>query len=195
MHSGSRCPGEVQREPCRADAERLARGRRGCYRFRMALNPKYVDPNYRHHPKYATPQAPLNLSGARLKWYDLHRADRPVPPAVRELARSHLTAAQLGFDGELGFVILHRCGEEFYFLITCTWRGNNELWETVYYKENDATPVFSMFPREDSHKPAFCVWELGPVLHEKNAWEKFLLSSRDEAAEHTYLRDTFSGEV
>ena len=42
----------------------------------------------------------------------------------------------------LGFVILHRCGEGFYFLLACTWAGNNELWETVWAKDGDADPTF-----------------------------------------------------
>lgn len=157
------------------------------------LNPKYVDPGYRHVDKVLTAGAPLTVSGARLKWYNLARAEKVVPSAIAELARAHLSKADLGFDGELGFVILHRCGEEFYFLIVNTWRGNNELWETVFYKQDDATPGFSIFPRDSIHKPTFCVWELGAVLHEKLSWEKFLRSGRDEAAEHNYLRDSYSG--
>jgi hypothetical protein len=165
----------------------------------MSVNPKYLDPKYRHHPKETTPQAELELPGARLKWYDIHGAERPVPPAIREMAREHLLtearAGRLGFDGELGFVLLHLCGEKFYFLIVCTWRGSNELWETVHYKENDATPGFSPFARDEPHKPTYCVWELGPVWHEKRAWEAFLTSARDGAAELAYLSDRFAGTV
>src|SRR5687768_7925214 len=161
----------------------------------MSVNPQHVAPSYRHTAKQAISRDPITVPGARLKWYDINPSDRAIPPAIHELARKHLAKEELGFDGELGFVILHRCGEEFYFLIVSTWRGNNELWETVFYKENDGTPGFSLFPREEQHKGTFCVWELGAVLHEKKAWEKFLLSSRDDAAETAYLRDAFSGAV
>ena len=161
----------------------------------MSINPEHVAPSYRHHQKQATPRALLEVKGARLKWYDLHRDDRPIPASIHDLARAHLGRADLGFDGELGFVVLHRCGEEFYFLMVNTWRGNNELWETVFYKENDATPGFSIFPRDEQHKPTFCVWELGPVIHEKKAWDRFLMSKRDDQDEQAYLADAFSGAV
>src|SRR4030095_11816700 len=47
-------------------------------------------------------------------------------------------------------------------------------WEFVYYKQDAATPGFSLFPREGQHKGAYCVWELGPVWHEQQAWVRFL---------------------
>jgi len=89
---------------------------------------KYLDPAYRHHPKLVTPQADIELNGARLKWYDLARAETPVPAVIRQMARDYLTAeanaGRLELDAELGFVVLHFCGEEFFFLIISTWRGN-----------------------------------------------------------------------
>ena len=131
---------------------------------------QHVDPAYRHGPKLVTAQAQLlDLGGVRLKWYDLARAETPVPDAIRSLARDYLIAeskaGRLDLDGELGFVVLHRCEADFHFLIVSTWRGSNELWESVYYKQNAATPGFSLFPREGRHKGAYCVWELGPVWH------------------------------
>ena len=118
---------------------------------------------------------------------------------IHELARScandGLVSGQLAFDGDLGFVILHRCGESFYFLIFSTWRNENELWETVWAKNGENDPVFHQWPREGTHCPAFCVWELGAVCHERVAWSDYLRSDRDVAAREAYLADTFSGEV
>ncbi|HZF32912.1 MAG TPA: hypothetical protein VE914_03855 [Candidatus Angelobacter sp.] len=160
---------------------------------------RHVDPAYRHRPKLVTPQAALELKGARLKWYDLARAEAPVPDGIRALARDYLVAeseaGRLELDGDLGFVVLHRCGEDFFFLIISTWRGENELWESVYYKQNAAMPGFALFPREGRHKGAYCVWELGPVWHEQQAWVRFLISARDAAAEQAYLDDRFAGPV
>lgn len=96
---------------------------------------------------------------------------------------------------DLGFVLLHRCGAEFYFLIVCTWRQANELWETVYYKQDAKMDRFALFPREEPHIPTFCVWELGVVAHEMQAWSRFLKSARDGAAAGAYLDDRFSGPV
>ena len=153
-----------------------------------------IDAGYRHVPKRVTPGEPIETSGAVLKWYGVHPADRPVPEDVTQLARTRLTATPLEAKG-MGFVILHRCGEAFYFLIVCTWRNSNEIWETVFYKNGDSMSEFAPFPRDGEHKPAFCVWELVPVWHEQKAWVRFLTSARDEAAAQAWVQDRYAGEA
>ena len=160
---------------------------------------RQVDASYRHSPKEVAPREGLALGKSRLKWYDIAAPDRPVPSVIADMAIGYLQAehqsGRLELGDELGFVLLHRCGEDFYFLILCTWRGSNELWETVYYKQDDATPGFSLFPRENRHKGTYCVWKMGAVWHETKAWKEYLLSSRDNVAEERYLGDVFAGEV
>ena len=151
-----------------------------------------MDPAYRHISKRAVPGETLRLPGAVLKWYAVSAEDRPVPEGIAILARCHLLGNPPEARG-LGFVILHRCGADFYFLLVSTWRNNNELWETVLYKNGDAMADFDLFPRDESHKPTFCVWELAAVWHEKQAWERFLNSARDEAAAEDWLGDRYSG--
>ncbi len=151
-----------------------------------------VDQKYKHGPKQVTPAESIDTSGAVLKWYRLAPQDRQVPDEIDRLARTYLTKTNLEAKG-LGFVILHRCGEDFYFLIVSTWRGNNELWETVFYKNGDAMKDFDLWPRDGTHKPAFCVWELAPVWHETKSWERFLMSARDEAAARVWSNDLYSG--
>lgn len=160
---------------------------------RMLASGSGVEPAYRHGPKCATPGEPLETRSALLKWYALHRDDAPVPDEVTRLARNFLAARRLAASG-LGFVILHRCGESFYFLIVSTWRNSNELWETVFYMDASMHD-FAPFPREGEHKPVFCVWELVPVWHEQKAWERFLLSSRDDAAAAAWLKDRYAGSA
>ena len=98
-----------------------------------------------------------------LKWYDIAPADEPVPTAIRSLARTDLWAAcaarAVPLSDDLGFVILHRCGPDFYFLITCTWRNDNELWETVWAKTGDAEAAFSPWPA--AGRASACVLRLG----------------------------------
>jgi len=158
-----------------------------------------VRPDYRHISKLARPAATLTLGGAALKWYDIAPAGAPVPADVHALARCSLEEASrrgaLGLAGDLGFVILHRCGQSFYFLIVTTWRNDNELWETVWAKDGDADLRFRPWPAEGSHRPTFCVWELGAVCHERRAWSDYLRSQRGEAARRDYLRAWFEGEV
>jgi hypothetical protein len=151
-----------------------------------------VGPEYRHLPKRVMPGETVEPLGSMLKWYAVHPEDRPVPEGITKLARSYLMKTPLEAQG-LGFVLLHRCGSDFYFLIVCTWRGSNEIWETVFFKDGDAMADFALFPREKTHKPTFCVWELAPVWHEKQAWVRFLESLRDEAAVYVWLGDRYAG--
>ena len=157
-----------------------------------------VRDDYRHSSKLIRPATSITLGDSVLKWYDVAPADEPVPPALQVLARGSLHAAGesgLGLAGDLGFVILHRCGESFYFLLTCTWLNDNELWETLWAKANDEAVAFRPWPIEGPHRPTFCVWELGAVWHEQQAWSEYLRSERDEAAKHAYLRDSYAGPV
>jgi hypothetical protein len=151
-----------------------------------------VTESYQHVSKRITPGDSVEIEGAFLKWYALHLEDGPVPDEIERLARSYLKRSALEAKG-LGFVILHRCGNDFYFLIVCTWRGNNEVWQTVFYKDGAAMADFALWPRERMHKPTYCVWELAAVWHEKESWERFLTSARDEAAAQTWQRDLYTG--
>jgi hypothetical protein len=158
-----------------------------------------VSPDYEHISKLVRPEARLTLGDAFLKWYEIAPADAPVPLAVRALARRNLRdgakAGELALFDDLGFVILHRCGESFYFLLLATWRNDNELWETVWAKESDEAIKFRPWPIHGTHRPTFCVWELGAVWHEQQAWSRYLRTPRDEAAKQAYLRDSIEGEV
>jgi hypothetical protein len=151
-----------------------------------------VKEGYAHSEKWVTPADPIRMSGAAFKWYLLAPKNDPVPQEINRLAQAYLARQSLDAKG-LGFVILHRCGKSFYFLLVSTWRGNNELWETVFYKDGDEMADFDLFPREGAHKPTFCVWEMAAVLHEKEAWEHFLSSARDGAAAKSWLEDRYTG--
>ena len=64
---------------------------------------------------------------------------------------------------------------------------------SVYYKDGDAITDFAIWPRDGTHKPTFCVWELAAVWHEAKAWERFLTSDRRAPAADVWLRDLYSG--
>jgi hypothetical protein len=154
---------------------------------------------YRHAEKMAHAEPSLALGDTVLKWYDVAPDDAPVPLAIRAVARRCLRDAargdELGTLGELGFVVLHRCGEDFYFLLVSTWRNENELWETVWAKAGEEDVLFRPWPTEGAHRPTFCVWELGVVSHEREAWTRYLLSARDGDAARAYVRDCYAGVV
>ena len=161
-------------------------------------NGEGVGASYRHVSKTAQPGQSAALGNTLLKWYEIAPDGEPVPPSVSDLARLGLAdAARLGelrLGGELGFVILHRCGGGFYFLLVSTWQNDNELWETVWARSDDAAG-FRPWLLEGTHRPTFCVWELGAVWHEQRAWSRFLRSERDADAREAYLEDVFAGEV
>jgi hypothetical protein len=158
-----------------------------------------VRSDYVHEPKVVRPGTILVLDDAVLKWYEIAPAETPVPLRVRELAYDALCrgsrTGELDLDGDLGFVILHRCGGSFYFLLVSTWRNENELWETVWAKGGGDSPTFEPWPVEGTHRPTFCVWELGAVCHEQRAWSRYLRSARDAPARQAYLLDTYDGDV
>jgi hypothetical protein len=162
-----------------------------------------IPADYRHEQKLITPGADLALPKAYLKWYDVRLPQVEMPAEVVAEARQFLlaeaAAGRLAIDGELGFVICHRCGDSFYFLLVCTWRDKNEMWESVYIQDystaaSAAGAGFGLFPQGD-HLEVLCVWELGAVLHEQQAWSRYLRSARDEQAKHAYLADRFTGLV
>jgi hypothetical protein len=158
-----------------------------------------VDAAYEHAAKVAAVGPSLALGDTLLKWYEIAPADDPLEPSLSDLARLGLADAcrlgELRLDGGLGFVVLHRCGDGFHFLLVATWQNANELWETVWAKDADADTEFNTWPLDGTHRPTFCVWELGVVAHERLAWTRFLRSRRDGDARHAYLRDTYEGEV
>jgi hypothetical protein len=152
---------------------------------------------YRHVSKVIHPAAAVEAAGGMLKWYDIAEGDKPIPRAIAELARAGVQEAVTGqaLAGELGFAILHRCGESFYFLLITTWRNENELWETVWAKPDERTPAFGPWPIDGMHRPTFCVWELRAVCHEQGAWSRYLRSSRDAVEKRHYLEDTYTGSA
>jgi hypothetical protein len=158
-----------------------------------------VRADYEHIVKRVTPSSPVVFEGATLKWYDIAPADAPIPSEIHDLARScltdGLTTGDFELPDELGFVILHRCGESFYFLLISTWRNENELWETVWAKSGPDDRVFRPWPLARTHHPTFCVWELGAVCHEQRAWTAYLRSTRGETEREEYLASCFAGDV
>ena len=158
-----------------------------------------VREDYLHVSKWITPSAPFNVEGASLKWYDIASGRHPVPDDIHDLARASVrngaATGTLELGGDLGFVVLHRCGEAFYYLLVSTWQNENELWETVWAKDGVGDLTFKQWPLAGTHHPTFCVWELAAVGHEQQAWTAYLQSARDIAARQAYLADAFSGEV
>lgn len=156
-----------------------------------------VTESYRHGPKQAAPGELLRLSGSRLKWYGIARPGVELTDALVAEGRAHLhaeaEAGRLAVHRDVGFVLLHHC-TSVAFLIVCVWRNDNELWKTVYIKDLPGDGEFE----EQVYRglgAMLCVWELGVVGHEQQAWTRYLCSARDDDALETYLEDRFEGMV
>jgi hypothetical protein len=153
---------------------------------------------YKYHKKTITPGEQLNVKGACLKWYNLYRPYNEITQEqiheTRDFIKSEAESGRLKLEGELGFVILHRAGD-YLLLMVNTWRNTNEIWESIYAKKAAESKTYTQMKFEYSHKATYCVWELGVVWHERNAWVRFIESKRDEKAKITYLKDVFDGEI
>jgi hypothetical protein len=154
--------------------------------------------DYVHTPKFAEPGEDIALHDGYLKWYDVRPEQAVIPAEVRAEARQFLhdesEAGRLKLDGDLGFVVFHLCGESFYFLIVLTWRNQNEMWESLYGQDVKQGGGFQMIP-QGTHLEVICVWELGAVLHERQAWTEYLMSARTEEDKRAYLESRFTGPV
>jgi len=157
-----------------------------------------VDGDYHHVTKVIVPRPALIRPDAYLKWYDLHRPDQRVRSDVDAEARAFLSAeadaGRLPIAGDLGFVIDHLSGDSVHLLLVFTWRGNNEMWESVYYKDIRDGGPFRLAP-QTTHRATIYVWEFGAVAHEHLAWTRYLRSNRDEQAKRAYVESQYAGEI
>jgi len=161
-----------------------------------------VPETYSHYAKQALPMAAVEHGESILKFYHLEKPGESVPPSLSTQARDWL-AAQTALDhGDCGFVILHRCGADFHFLLPVLWRGANEAWEIVAYHHGDMANFARFdpaYPSPDGEaapaRPTFCVWELAIVTHEARSWSSFLASDRGPDALAVWRDDMLSAEV
>ena len=160
-------------------------------RMNKKPEPLQVSPAYHHYEKVIRSRGVIDPTISRLKWYDICPNDHPIEPSICDLARRFVLREMASDCGpstqELGFVLLHKCGEGFYFLGLCTWRGNNELWKTIFFLESETMDDFALYAQDEPHKDTFCVWELAVVSHEAQAWTSYLMSNRTDADADRYL--------
>jgi hypothetical protein len=157
-----------------------------------------VPAGYSYYQKLTTPGRDLSLPNAYLKWYDIRPPQKEIAPEHIEETRAFITAetqaGRLTLEGDLGFVLLHLC-DSVLLLMVNTWRSTNEIWESAYTKDLTQPGSYHLNTFPTSHRATFCVWELGAVWHERNAWMQFLSSPRDDQAKLAYINDRFTGLV
>ncbi|MGI8687507.1 MAG: hypothetical protein ACR2M3_02915 [Thermomicrobiales bacterium] len=152
---------------------------------------------YTHEWRVAEPREALVLPGAVFKWYHVHREGVVIPATMDAEARAVITEAAAGdWDPAYGlnFALIH-LSTTHAFLIAGVWRGHQELWERIYYKELTSPSPFTRIAMDGEDTPAACVWELGVICHERMAWHRYLFTGRAEADKRAWLRDTYTGRV
>lgn len=156
-----------------------------------------IPAGYAHHKREVRPAEPLVLERGMLKWYEIFRAgeepgsefDSAARAAVLDLVASGGFPLQHG----VGFVIAHHSTVSDY-LIACCWHQIQELWHTILVRPASGSTGFRQeWPGRTSG--SFCVWEMAPMWHERNAWERYLLSPRDDDAMCAYLDDQLAGST
>jgi hypothetical protein len=156
-----------------------------------------VSSSYEHQNKFVRPGPALVTNDVYLKWSLIEPESLPITPAQVEEAQQflleELSIERLKLRNEIGFVVQHRCAKVL-ILYVCTWRGDNEVWETLYHTVLEPQARYKVTTRENT-SPTFCVWVLPAVLHEQRAWVKYLESSRDLVAQEAYLSDQLTGPV
>lgn len=157
-----------------------------------------VEWGYRHYQKEIVPRDPFVTAGTYLKWYEISAPDRGVTEDLGQEARAYLTGlfdnGELSIPGELGFVIVHDC-VSVTFLMIGTWRNSNELWESVYIKNMSDGAGFRPMEFETHHRGTYCVWEMGAVCYESQAWTRYLLTERTTRDRTAYLSDMYAGPI
>jgi hypothetical protein len=157
-----------------------------------------VPAGYVYRDKLVAAREEFSLPGCCLKWYDIWPADVTIAAKQREDARSFLKeeieSRRLLIESDLGFVLLHHCGQVILLLVV-TWRNTNEMWESVYVKDLQTNGSYRRMEYPSDHRGTYCVWELEPIWHERHARVRFLKSARDEQAKRTYVSDRYRGEL
>jgi hypothetical protein len=161
-----------------------------------------VSSTYQHQHKSVRPGPALVTNDVYLKWSLIEPKSLPITPVqideAQEFLLEELSTGCLKLTNEVGFVVQHRCAKVL-ILYVCTWRGDNEVWETLYHAPvepwaSEPDTGYKVTQRENT-SPTFCVWVLPTVLHEQSAWIKYLESSRDRLAQEAYLCDQLTGQV
>jgi hypothetical protein len=156
-----------------------------------------VSPRYTHASKIAQPAAAVTTSTMYLKWYlvypEVRTFDGNEVRNVQAFVVEEVGQGRLALHNEVGFVVQHRAtaGDILY---VCSWRENNELWETICFKSLEVGSVFEVVNR-DTKTGTFCVWVIPIVAHEQQAWVQYLRSAQDEAAKLAYFQNQLRGVV
>jgi hypothetical protein len=137
---------------------------------------------------------PIEVAGRRIKRYHVTANPAGIDPRVEKAAYAILPDLLPEPDGTppATFVVLHRGGDNGAYLNAYSW-----VWDNVLHFGGAAAgqPVLGC-PDDDSanfirldKSWIGCVWELPPILHERDAWVRHMLAP-DKPDLEAYLADS-----
>ncbi|MCG8435285.1 MAG: hypothetical protein MJA83_14770 [Gammaproteobacteria bacterium] len=136
------------------------------------------------------------FDGWRVKVYGLSATDK-LPgddelQAALAVADTHLPRpAVTGDRYGLAILIVHR-GREGLFVILNWWLGQNMLTHRAFFAPYSTPIALKEIARDD---PAYCVWEMGVLQIERQAWIDCVLANPDGPDIEAYYARTADTEV
>lgn len=145
--------------------------------------------------KHIWSQPPVEVAGRHVKRYHVAPEHGDVEPEVAKAALDFLPALLPVADGTppATFIVVHRsAGDGAAYLIAWSW-----VWDNVLHLRSAAAaqPELGCPDLDKTHFMMLerrwigCVWELVPLLHERDAWVRHMLVP-DEPDLDAYLADS-----
>ncbi len=138
---------------------------------------------------------PLDIDGRRIKRYHVTADPAGIDPEVEKAAYAILPSLLPEPDGTppATFVVLHRGGDSGAYLNAYSW-----VWDNVLHFGGAAAgqPALGCPDLDPTHfikttSPWIgCVWELPPILHERNAWVRHMLADPAAPDLDAYIADS-----
>lgn len=172
------------------------RANRGLSEFKLDFGDVGRMPtSYQLQDRMLTARDPLILPGAFLKWYELRKSDESIPECLineaQTLVTEEIANRRIAVDYGVGFVVL-QYATPLTSLIVGSWHKNQEFQETHYTRDLAAGTPFESAEADDS---TAAVWDLVPLLQERQAWKRYLFSSRETETPASYLSEFLSSAV
>ena len=150
------------------------------------------DIDYTHEPRTVRKQGLIIAPSLVLKLYSMSKDLHPTAKTLKdtkEFLEKEIWEGKISqFSSGLGFTILSEN-----MLNVAIW--DNEyplvLKNQIYNFNETINPA----PLDIREVGSFCVWELGIVGYERNAWMEFLKSKRTKRDKQKYLEDFIEGEL
>ncbi|MFH1211027.1 MAG: hypothetical protein V1645_03860 [archaeon] len=156
-----------------------------------------VSKRYHHIQRVVHPVTVVRDPYVLIKFYEMHiKGQKPTGSFVMD------GVSALEEELDIPFRIDHGCGLGFAILSHDTL--NVDVWDkkdphvlrnTLYGFKTFRGKIrnFEQLDLDDSG--SFCIWELGIVNHEKEAWKRYLASSKADADKAAYLSSLINGPL